>query len=273
MATLFTLRSLSHSHIIFHSHNTIYRYTQDVECDPDPFVDSPTDCSEGGTPAPPEGPEHMLRFTTAHMPKEPSSGFVFGSDKESCDVLLSPSQVSGISRQQFAITFRPDTMAVILRNLSKRGTVAAPPDEKRVKIMSQEVLERPVHIYLGPFLLQISKQWDADADDKYRLYFGRLGSIDPNIGRLKIHSSRASTASLNEYTLDVQVGEGVAGTVRRAYHKHTGDIVAIKCFTLRDDKALPWRETMILNSLRHVSTAFLMLSLLQSNNRPAGTYH
>lgn len=268
MATLFVVQSLSSSMFCTYSHHNQYLSTLDDDCVADPFAagspaaGSPAAVSEGGTPAPTIHPQLVLRFTTKNWPKDPSSGFVFGSDPNSCDVLLHPSHSTGISRRQFAITFRPDNSAVILQNLSRRSTTVYHFGETATLVKTQRVIEdhREMYVHLPGLRLKIFKQWDTNAARQYLRYFTELSAVAPDLSRLKVYSSSTSStveSSENNYYLDQRLGQGLSGTVYRAYHRLTGDVVAMKRFTPGRQNSRPWDEAMILQSISHVSNNWL----------------
>ena len=95
-------------------HNSMFRLSEEQEFVRDIYAaQSPTEQSDNGTPTPMSlPPDITLAITTRHFPKDPSVGFVFGTDSNKCDILLPSSRTFAISRRQFAITFRPSTGAV-----------------------------------------------------------------------------------------------------------------------------------------------------------------
>ncbi|XWW94497.1 hypothetical protein V2A60_002440 [Cordyceps javanica] len=106
------------AYMVEDSHNRPFQTREEL-----PWIENDTAIdSEDGTPAPERPPPDVtLRITTRHFPKNPGLGFVFGRDRETCDILLPPVG-RGISKRQFAITFRTDSGAVMLCNLSKHLT-------------------------------------------------------------------------------------------------------------------------------------------------------
>ncbi len=54
-------------------------------------------------------------------PRNPSSGYVFGSDEASCDVLLDRNNRQGISRMSFAVNFNWTSNKLIIECLAKSG--------------------------------------------------------------------------------------------------------------------------------------------------------
>ncbi|ENH66005.1 Hormonally up-regulated neu tumor-associated kinase [Fusarium oxysporum f. sp. cubense] len=200
----------------------------------------------------------VLRFTTAHMPKNPSAGFIFGTDKEKRDILLSTTRKTGISGKQFAITFHTTTGAVIIRNLSKRRTKIKEQGDKPTKLSTQKVLfgTNVTSIYLPSLELNISKPWqDGEYSTVYSDFLAGLASVEPDIHALRLQSSAATGSSaasvLNAYTrTTTRLGQGSSGVVYQGIHRKTGELVAIKIFGKRTKEAKT--EGNILNLLHHV---------------------
>jgi len=76
------------------------------------------------TPALETRPPARITLSLDRLPNNQSLGFVFGSDRETCDVLLhnEPSG-GGISRKHFRITINTDTGVLIVNDESTHGTV------------------------------------------------------------------------------------------------------------------------------------------------------
>ncbi|KAF5017498.1 hypothetical protein F66182_10560 [Fusarium sp. NRRL 66182] len=150
--------------------------------------------SEGGTPAPTSFQlSPTLRFTTTHTPKDPSAGFVFGSNEEKCDILLATSRETGISGTQFAVTFHQQSTAVIIKNLSTRGTKIRSQSEGATRLRTQRTLHEMevTTIYLPGLELNVSKLWrhgDTIAPE-YRAFLARVASSTPELGLLRLQSS------------------------------------------------------------------------------------
>ncbi|KAM3502481.1 hypothetical protein MY10362_004825 [Beauveria mimosiformis] len=126
-------------------HNSIFRRSDDLEYHEDAFAaKSPIEQSDHGTPAPTSlPPDVTLALTTEHFPKDPSVGFVFGTDRAKCDILLPSLSTLGISKRHFAITFQTTTGAVLLRNLSKKSTkIVANDENERTGLQSQRVFPK-----------------------------------------------------------------------------------------------------------------------------------
>ncbi|KAG4278829.1 mutagen sensitive-59 [Fusarium proliferatum] len=199
----------------------------------------------------------VLRFTTAHRPKNPSVGFIFGSDDRKCDILLSTTRRTGISGKQFAITFHTTTGAVIIRNLSKQRTKIKEQGDRPTKLSTQKVLfgTNVTSIYLPFAELNISKPWqDGEHSALYKAYLAGLASVEPDIRALRLQSSAATGSSVTSvstaYTrTTTRLGQGSSGIVYQGVHRQTGDLVAIKIYGERKREAKA--EGNILQLLRH----------------------
>lgn len=241
------------------SHNTRYLYSMEMEFDQEEPSTNLEHCSESGTPAPPSFQKMLvLRFTTAHRPKNPSIGFIFGTDSKKCDILLSTTRRTGISGKQFAITFHTTTGAVIIRNLSKQRTKIKEQGDRPTKLSTQKVLfgTNVTSIYLPCAELNISKPWqDGEHSTMYKAYLARLASVEPDIRALRLQSSAATGSSVtsvsNAYTrTTTRLGQGSSGIVYQGVHRQTGDLIAIKIYGERKREAKT--EGNILQLLRHV---------------------
>ncbi|KAL8646622.1 MAG: hypothetical protein Q9210_006033 [Variospora velana] len=94
------------------------------------FVEGPTISSRQSTPGLEAPNEACYEYETAHRiqlrfdgpPKDPASGFAFGTDPQRSDVLLNyRGVVPGVSGHHFNITFN-EGGHLILKGLSTRGT-------------------------------------------------------------------------------------------------------------------------------------------------------
>lgn len=65
-----------------------------------------------------------LRLTFDHLPHDMQLGYMFGTDRKACDVLLGRRGQAGISGRHFYITF-DDQRRLILRDISKGGTAVS----------------------------------------------------------------------------------------------------------------------------------------------------
>ncbi|KAG6040037.1 hypothetical protein E4U41_001612 [Claviceps citrina] len=232
--TLFSVSASAES-IIAHAHNEVYRSTEVDESD-------------------------ILHFTTDHMPKNPSAGFVFGTDKDSCDVLLHPDQSTGISGQQFAVTFRTRDGAMFLKDLSPSTTMISIDGQHLIYLTEERFITQMdvINVYLPNLVLVLVKGIDEDVEGDYVRFLDRLGSIPPNLSQLRLSSvssvsnfSALLTDPLFPYCFGHMLGNGTSADVHVACHRRTGAIVAVKCFASNGGLGALRKEARTLRSLHH----------------------
>ncbi|CVL08142.1 uncharacterized protein FMAN_14194 [Fusarium mangiferae] len=238
-----------------HPHHRLYYTSTKVAFAADIYAaaDVPDEDSESGTPAPQPFFEENLCFTTDHAPKSPTAGFVFGSDREKCDVLLHPDNKTGISGRHFAITFT-QYGKVILKSLSKKHPTKISDEYEDVDVRTQRVMEsRRVSILLGGLEVTIEKPWvDADVGPAYAAFLERVHGMPPDLDQMRLQSSASSIMSVPRYCKDLEIGRGTYGIVHRASVIPTGAIVAIKAFNSRTNSVSnPWAEAELMYSLKH----------------------
>lgn len=129
--TLFTVQSTApfiHSH-----HNTRFRVSEALHFRTDDFAGRSATPSEGegSTPAPEVQIKTYLRFTVDNIGNQPS--FVFGSERESCDIYVYVYAATKISRQLFAEELENNGRSAMLKNLSRYGTDIESPIYDRQK--------------------------------------------------------------------------------------------------------------------------------------------
>ncbi|KAG6033943.1 hypothetical protein E4U41_006765 [Claviceps citrina] len=202
-----------------------------------------------------------LRFTTEHVPGEPSDGFVFGTDPDSCDILLQLPGAGSISRRQFAIAFDPVTRATRLRNLSIHGTPLSHP--KGLCFNAQDISPTDkIAVELPGLVIKLFSVREDGYEAEYDAFFNRLALSAPNLGRLRLQSSThvtAITAMTNATDLapDLyfgnQLGEGSSGVICSASLKKNGQGVAIKRFhdKINLNKITAWMERSLHRPFKH----------------------
>ncbi|KAG5745897.1 hypothetical protein H9Q72_010198 [Fusarium xylarioides] len=240
---------LGHPHNRFYYTSTKVAFAEDIYAAPD---DS-EEYSESGTPAPQPFFEENLCFTTDHVPKNPPAGFVFGSDREKCDVLLHTDNKTGISGRHFAVTFT-QYGKVILKSLSKKHPTKISDGYEDIDVRTQRVMEsRRINILLGGLEVTIEKPWvDADVGPAYADFLEKVNRIPSDLKQMQLQSSVSSIVSAPRYHKDKEIGRGTYGIVHRASVIPTGEIVAIKTFNTRTSSvSSPWAEAKLMYSLKH----------------------
>ncbi|KAM3500333.1 hypothetical protein MY11210_009530 [Beauveria gryllotalpidicola] len=247
------------AYVVEDSHNRPFHTSEEL-----PWIDNGTAItaidSEDGTPAPGRPPPDVtLCITTRHFPRNPGVGFVFGRDRETCDVLLPPENKK-ISKQQFAITFRTDISAVILRNLSKHLTYIE--DELGPRRLQTEISfgQQTIKVRLPKLDIELTRPWRDDeiTSPHYTSFLAKLAQMLPNLGGMRLASSTASTMqsstsrSQDGYRLGAVIGHGKSSIVYHGSHRETGDIVAIKHYDQGSSgSAEACKELSILCTLNH----------------------
>ncbi|KAM3527370.1 hypothetical protein MY4038_006353 [Beauveria bassiana] len=243
-------------------HNAIFRTSDDIEYTEDDFsAKSITEQSDHGTPAPTSFPPDVtLALTTDHFPKDPSVGFVLGTDRDRCDILLPSLSQYGISKRQFAITFQTTTGAVLLRNLSKQRTRILLQDVgRRTRLRDQRVLPQEGSIMCFNGLdLKLNRTWGYDdMSHLYIAFLDRLAKSIPNLEALRLltatePSARTSFSQARSvYGSERCIGSGDSARVFRAMHRQTGDLVAIKRYREETSSATFFKEASIFCTLKH----------------------
>ncbi|KAK8143345.1 hypothetical protein G3M48_007384 [Beauveria asiatica] len=228
-----------------------FEYNEDVFA-----AKSPVEQSDHGTPAPTSFPPDVtLALTTEHFPKDPSVGFVFGTDAAMCDILLPSLPELAISKRQFAVTFQTKTGAVLLRNLSKQSTkIILGHRLEPIKLESQTTFTKEgVTVRFHRLAIDLDRPWgDDDQSYLYNAFLNRLAKSIPNVAALGLLSATEPSArtSLGVYVSEKVIGSGASAVVYRAMHRQTGDFVAIKRYKAKNSNT-PWNEGNISCGLKH----------------------
>ncbi|KAK5993881.1 Serine/threonine-protein kinase pakG [Cladobotryum mycophilum] len=148
----------------------------------------------------------VLRIYPQHMPKNPEDGWVFGSDRDSCDILLDEGHARGVSSKQFAIQIEQDIL--FIKNISKHGT--------RIKFSVEESM------YIRMVSERVLGDW---AEISFGFLTLRLRVPNP--------SSHDEEPGL-PYYYEEELGRGSGGCVYRAIHKVTGDVCVVKRYFHHD---------------------------------------
>lgn len=217
------------------------------------------DASEGDTPPRELPPLPVLRVTTKHLPKDVATGFVFGSD-DTCDIQLDDNYLTGVSRRHFAITFNLDTGGLLLRNLSKRGTLLTPSNAEGIHLMLQRVLAARGYytVHFSGFRIEITAFQDSISPE-YQSYLQQIELLVPDFKQLQLRSNFSSSTGINVtpggYRLGKELGSGTCGVVHQAFDSVTDHVFAVKTIRMPREqgrKGMPQREAQILQSCAHV---------------------
>lgn len=247
-------------------------------------------------------PYNTAVITTEHVPKSRFTGFVFGADRASADIRMNPTRAGeAVCGQCFAIKFLPDTGAVELAKLSGcrmdaefdlRPDVGAPyacdrgRDPLHDVFRGSRVLDRElVAVTVHGWQFRFVQPWPASffIDERERPLL--TGARKPGTNALQFDPHlkhwleelregpppppRAAPGRLlKQYGLIQPLGEGASGTVYRAIHMTTGNLVAVKKYNSMPTTAMseglnqgkldhastlsPWPSTRLFNSFTHV---------------------
>ena len=256
--------------------------------------------SRESTPYVSRPPEIELHLKFHPKPKDPTRGFVFGTDddketEKKCDVVLSenpdpdPQKKYGISRQHFCIDFNWKSGFLRLNNISRYGTGMRAPSIKNgqrlLKSNNMHMLHpaEQTRVQVGSLAFdlffpergihqrQYELNWEAFAEN--------CGHAVPKLGGLGIEPQRDITRFLvrresrhNTYFFHDEIGKGEFGSVCKASDHRTAELFAAKQFTTRKPgwDARAYLEIAISQTVTHVGvvtcqTLELLLTLLQQH--------
>ena len=227
-------------------------------------------------PALTEVSEPALRLTFNKKPKNPNLGYLLGSDRESCDILLGTLD-DCISHRMFAISFNQYD-EVIMKSSSRNQTVVSygtqigkrrnftwifPPVQKKVSVKAAKTImfsiEIPTH------------ETDKAAYQTNCRNFMKLVSSARHTMNLLNISSRSDTrlasgAATPDATAEPpfylrigRIGNGDSGVVYKARSMPDGLTVAVKRFRLKNTWTLKADVLRKLSKTPHVSTALCLV--------------
>lgn len=244
---------------IDHPHNRPFRSSEEQSFGPDRFANPSAhqEEDEASTPAPSPVTDACLRFTIDSPIKDFRSGFVFGSDRATCDVYVDGYQP--LSRRLFALQLGSYGV-ILLKNFSTFGVNIKSRMLSKINVLTQRAIlpDDTVTIKFSDFTIQIDVPDHSTHPHLYqRLWqpiYDRLGmeSTLPGIQRLELDPIPISSARSFEspYLLLEELDCGAQGSVHRAVHCKTGTQVAVKQSHRQSAHTL--KEAAILQSLSHV---------------------
>ena len=219
---------------------------------------------------PPTATELHLRFSP--LPKDPTRGFVFGSDEAKCDVVLKDNGSRGISRMHFFVDFNWKSGLARLNNLSQYGTGINSPciknGDRYLRNRDRRILypSEQTRITAGTLQFDVSfpvlnEQERSLHQQNWKDLYTHWRQAVPNIGELGIQTTSATTqfavlrkGTHREYALHGQISKGLFGTVCIATDGD-GNQFAAKEFQ-REKKPSqiinPYREIGLCQHISHV---------------------
>ena len=244
-----------------------------------PAAESVVDVSSRENTPAVDQPRSQIQLTFDGKPKNLEKGFVFGSDRRTCDVFLGE-RGAGFSRQQFCITFNKRG-EVIFKNPSRKETQVDyngedPSRRTQFTWILFDTYDN-IKITLGTDDLIFKVKWPknrqyclAEYEAHRNAYFEDCRTALPPISQLGMesqrstapttarHSPRQESPGLEHpeqptpppiYLLEEKIGDGGSGTVYKAVDVSKGHVYAAKRF--RDDT---WKkEVEMLMKVSHVS--------------------
>lgn len=219
--------------------------------------------SRAPTPVVEEPPAIDLTLTLHDKPFDPLRGFVFGSDADSCDVLLSirPSR-EGISRRHFQIDYDWRNGSLMLTDISSVFTIVHSTPFGRQFLQKQSI---PIHsgdiiqvalVRLEVFIPERNSH-RAEYDQLWQMCRAERDAALPRIGNMVIHEPKSQTVVDSKRVGCLQrIGTGTSADVYRAVDCN-GDIFAVKIFqanTLMSRRKYIDSEIQVLNDIKHVGS-------------------
>ncbi|KAJ9624519.1 Protein kinase protein rad53 [Taxawa tesnikishii (nom. ined.)] len=181
---------------------------------------------------------HRLRLTFTQPPQDIQKGYVFGTDRRRCDVLLGQRRGQGsISGEHFSITFNDDGR-VILRDFSRCGTAVSYDAFEEIEVQLSGT-DFKFWIELARHKeCQTEYQANVSAFTKERRVLRESTSTLPPFSTLDIQSQSTTAAPTTShspgqgpvYLVYEELGRGEFGTVHKVVDVSTGYVYAGKEF-------------------------------------------
>ena len=217
--------------------------------------------------------DDQLYLTFSEKPFDPLKGFVFGSDEDTCDILLSEGQGrDGISRRHFSIHFQWETRGLLLTDLSSTGTTVSSCfaglvilEKKQIPILSGD----HVQAGLARFRIAIPSENGRRAQyfESIEQFHRDCQNAVPHLNGLAV-GPRDPKTFLDERKLGLleELGRGLCGTVFKALDNR-GRFYAVKIFNVskarhaknQDPEQVILQEISNTTRLKHVQRIFLIL--------------
>ncbi len=178
----------------------------------------------------------IIALTFSRKPYDGTLGFVFGSDEENCDVLLSKTMVgNGISRKHFRIDFNWESGSLLLIDQSSHGTVV---DSEVTGKHTLRKIFVPIFnrdsIQAGLVRLRLKipshEAYQEAYDRNWQLYkkeHQEAIPINSFTGLAVVKPTQATLLETGRLSLLNGIGQGAAGVVHKAVDNE-GNFFAVK---------------------------------------------
>ncbi|KAI9679844.1 MAG: hypothetical protein M1817_004858 [Caeruleum heppii] len=170
-----------------------------------------------------------LRVNFDPKPIDPTRGFVFGSNKQLCDIVLDETNAHGISGRHFYIDFNWESGILRINNFSKYGTEIRAHSIGRHPIILKGRAMRMLHpteqtfISAGDTRLALfipdRGEYQSEYEHNWEQFRTECQNLPPELRQLDLHSL-ASTQQVarrkglhGTYLLYDEIGRGEFGTV------------------------------------------------------------
>lgn len=209
-------------------------------------------------------PQLVLSLLDEHKPTDPLRGFVFGNDKDRCDVLLD-GRSEGVSRVHFRLSLNWESGALLITDTSSLGTnltssigrlPSVPLLQRKIPIFSGDTIQAGTAMFKLIIPDRGNNRWIFDQN---RLnYYNKWKNQAPQIETLLISQKTLTYLDPGRISTFEVLGSGTYGTVHKAVDA-VGNIYAVKFPKTLSDPAENSkvmerfeRETKVLHDLDHV---------------------
>lgn len=178
-------------------------------------------------------PQLVLSLLDEHKPIDPLQGFVFGNDKDRCDVLLD-GRSEGVSGVHFRISLNWESGALLITDTSSFGTNLTSSidglqniqlQQDKVPIFSGNTIQAGVAMFK---IIIPERGNNGLVFNQNRLrYYNKWKSQTPQIETLLISQKTLTYLDLGKISTFEVLGSGTCGTVHKAVDA-IGNIYAVK---------------------------------------------
>ncbi|KAI9675746.1 MAG: hypothetical protein M1817_001113 [Caeruleum heppii] len=191
---------------------------------------------------------HRIQLTFDVKPKDPTKGYTFGTNPQTCDVLLGYRGAYRISGRHFWITFNQNKR-LILEDFSTYGTAVSYNGQAKDEVRNRFIwildlkpnvgrYDVQVHIHGLSFKVELATHNTCEAEygKKVNDFLKDLRTASPPLGGLGIYTPTADPSEsltpkrLPIYIREQNLGSGSFGGVDKVIDMSTGSVYARKDF-------------------------------------------